>query len=192
METGTPPTGLAHEPAGVSDQLSNKSKVGATNAATPPNATGSGMPSRRIEGQIAPPRIEGQTAPVTLHATGSVWYVDPVGIVMNSVRDDIDWQFDGSCTYNSSGGSSSISWNTGWNYDAYNDTVYKSCFSDSRQTYAHFYNGVFCALTTTDVWYNLNIIVGKYDGSFYHDWDTITGGQCAPLLRFQHSESSYK
>jgi len=112
---------------------------------------------------------------------------DPPGIDVNSVRNDVDWYWNGSYVYN---GYCSYSYGwfsaSGWGLKE-NDFF---CRYENSQTqlrsssYVHFKNGIFCAFIDTHTYYERNNAYGKFNGYLSGQVNWRKTGGCTGLLSF--------
>lgn len=112
-------------------------------------------------------------------------FEDPVGIDVNSVKNSVDWTWNGStvsaatCSYN-------YGWlsGDGWGLHENNFT----CLYNSGPTqvdsssYVHYKNGIFCVGFDTDVYYDRNHGIGRANGDLVGTWNTSKSGPCSGLL----------
>jgi hypothetical protein len=115
------------------------------------------------------------------------WFEDPPGIDVNSVRNDVDWYWNGSYVYN---GYCSYSYGwfsaSGWGLKE-NDFF---CRYENSQTqlrsssYVHFKNGIFCAFIDTHTYYERNNAYGKFNGYLSGQVNWRKTGGCTGLLSF--------
>lgn len=133
------------------------------------------------------------TDAVTTHSAGysRTYTEDPAQIDVTSVRNDIDWYWDGTYLTPSATETCSAQFGffaaSGWglhendlqcNFDS---PSYPQRWIDST-SYAHFKNGVFCFFTDTNVYYDRNHAVGYGDGSLVGRWNVTKSGTCSGLL----------
>jgi hypothetical protein len=124
-----------------------------------------------------------------VHSAGyyKSYYEDPVGIDVNSVRNNVDWYWNGSYVYNGY-----CSYHYGWystsgwglkdnnffcRYENYQTQVRSS-------SYVHFKNGIFCAFIDTHTYYDRNNAYGKYNGYLVGTVNAYKQGGCTSLLSF--------
>jgi hypothetical protein len=117
------------------------------------------------------------------------YYEDPVKLDVNSVRNDVDWYWNGSsvssglCSY-------SYGWlsGSGWSLKENN---FFCRYEDSQRllrssSYAHFRNGVFCFTIDTHTYYDRNNAYGRRDGYLLGTVSASKSGGCTALLSFGH------
>jgi hypothetical protein len=126
----------------------------------------------------------------SIAATNSAGYSktrfeDPVGIDVNSVRNNVSWTWNGSSVSNGSC-SANYGWLSGDGWGLHENNFY--CRYDGSPTqvdsssYAHFKNGIFCVGFDTDVYYNRNHAYGRRNGDLVGAWNTSKSGPCSGLL----------
>jgi hypothetical protein len=115
------------------------------------------------------------------------YFEDPVGIDVNSVRNNVDWYWNGSYVYNGY-----CSYHYGW-YSTSGWGLHENnffCRYENSQTqvrsssYAHFKNGIFCAFIDTHTYYDRNNAYGKYNGYLTGHVNWRKEGGCTGLLSF--------
>jgi hypothetical protein len=129
------------------------------------------------------------------------WFEDPLGIRVNSVRNDVEWSWDGRqvsagfCRYN-------YRWFSGSGWRLSNNNFF--CRYENDQTtvrsssFAHFENAIFCRafcsilgsplcllLPTTHTYYNRNNAFGDANGTLRGRVTWRKSGGCNQLLRFR-------
>jgi hypothetical protein len=146
------------------------------------------VPLRRRAPALPAPRL----AAATVHSRGyyKAYYEDPPGIDVNSVRNNVDWYWNGSTV-----SSGNCSYNYGW-YSPSGWGLKENnffCRYESSQTkvrsssYVHFKNGVFCAFIDTHTYYDRNNAYGRNDGYLLGQVSARKSGGCNGLLSF-HTE----
>ncbi|WP_126549285.1 hypothetical protein [Dictyobacter kobayashii] len=134
----------------------------------------------------------GTVSPLVSNRAGNFhtdWW-DPVGIHVNEVLDDINFNYDGrSVTYYS--GSDYRWWlsNDGWFEAAHN--IGSSYQNNNTQavvwTYDHMQNNPFCVANATHVYYQNNNVYAHGNGSVTGNVSTSDSGPCAFLLHYTTS-----
>jgi hypothetical protein len=124
-----------------------------------------------------------------VHSAGyyKSYYEDPVGIDVNSVRNNVDWYWNGSYVYNGY-----CSYNYGWYSPSgwglkENDFFcrYENSQNQVRSSsHVHFKNGIFCAFIDTHTYYDRNNAYGKYNGYLTGTVNAYKQGGCTGLLSF--------
>jgi hypothetical protein len=116
------------------------------------------------------------------------WWRDPPGIVVNSVKTNVRWTYDWSCTSNGNYWTD-YTWfsGSGWSKQASNTQIFNGCIAQTTSSYAHFRNGIFCFTIDTHAYYDRTVISGRIDGSYLMSWNTWVSGGCTSLLSFQRS-----
>jgi hypothetical protein len=132
-----------------------------------------------------------QIGPLAVHSKGyhKSYFEDPPGIDVNSVRNDVDWVWNGSrvsngiCAYHYGWFSAS-----GWGLHENNFFCrYESSQTQLRSSsYAHFKNGIFCAFIDTHTYYERNNAYGKANGNLVGTVNWRKTGGCTGLLSFHH------
>jgi hypothetical protein len=131
------------------------------------------------------------TALAAVHSAGyhKSYYEDPVGIDVNSVRNNVNWYWNGSYVYNGY-----CSYHYGW-YSTSGWGLKENnffCRYENSQTqvrsssYVHFKNGIFCAFIDTHTYYDRNNAYGKYNGYLVGTVSAYKQGGCTGLLSFHH------
>jgi hypothetical protein len=123
------------------------------------------------------------------HGYHKSYYEDPVQLDVNSVRNDVDWYWNGSWV-----SSASCSYHYGWlsgsGWGLKENNFF--CRYENSQTqvrsssYAHFKNGIFCAFIDTHTYYDRNNAYGKYNGYLVGTVSASKSGGCTALLSFHH------
>lgn len=130
-------------------------------------------------------------AAAAIHSAGYMksWYQDPVGLVVNSVRNGTDWYWDRTCVRPPVFGSYRYTWfsPSGWSLQANNWSNFYSCAQSTSSSYAHFHNGIFCAFIATDTYYNRNTVHGQANGTLAGSINAVKSGGCIGLLSFHYS-----
>ena len=130
-------------------------------------------------------------AAAATHSAGYMksWYQDPVTLVVNSVQNATDWNWDGTCVVAPVSGSYSYYWfgPSGWVLQANNWQNVYNCTQSTSSSYVHYHNGVFCALIATDTYYNRNTVNGKFNGTLAGSVSALKAGGCIRLLSFHWS-----
>jgi len=139
---------------------------------------------------VADPVASGTRSFARVTATHSAGYSktrfeDPVGIDVNSVKNSVDWVWNGSSVSNGS-----CSYNYGWlsgdGWGLHENNFF--CRYDGSplqlhsSSYAHFKNGIFCIGFDTNTYYNRNNAYGKRNGTLVGTWNTSKSGPCSGLL----------
>lgn len=113
----------------------------------------------------------------------TTWY-EPLGAKVNYVSDIMKWWYDGTKVtgYSGSDGRWWLSL-TGWYEASHNFQSYPDGTTGAvSSTYDNMRNNIFCALQTTNVWYDRNNVEGYGDGSA-RGWGTSwADGGCSGLL----------
>jgi hypothetical protein len=121
------------------------------------------------------------------------WLEDPVGIDVNSVENAIEWSWDNPYLTEGSVANcdASYQWYTpsGWGLHE-NDLqcnvdspTYPQSWVDST-SYVHYKNGIFCAFTDTDAYYDRNHAYGYGNGDLVGAVTATKTGTCSGLLSF--------
>jgi len=138
----------------------------------------------------SPDSAADQTAAAAVRSAGyyKSYFEDPVGIDVNSVRNSVDWYWNGSYVYNGY-----CRYNYGW-YSPSGWGLKENnffCRYENSQTqvrsssYVHFKNGVFCFPLDTHTYYERNNAYGKYNGYLVGQVNWRKTGGCTGLLRFR-------
>ncbi|CAM4262774.1 hypothetical protein ACE3MS_08645 [Paenibacillus dendritiformis] len=119
----------------------------------------------------------------------TVWE-DPINLNVNSVKDNITFSYDGT-TVNYIYGSDNRTWLTasGWYEKSHSINSYYSYLSGKAvnitvATTATYQNDTFCALNTTNVYYNPNAVTGTYIGNISGQVSTNATGGCSSWLHY--------
>jgi hypothetical protein len=128
-------------------------------------------------------------AAAAVHSAGyyKSYYEDPVGIDVNSVRNNVDWYWNGSYVYNGY-----CSYHYGWYSTSgwgLKENNFFCRYEDSQarvrsSSYAHFKNGIFCAFIDTHTYYDRNNAIGRRDGYLIGRVNAYKSGGCTGLLSF--------
>lgn len=155
---------------------------------------GSSTLAQTATATASPP--QGVTAAATVHSAGysHTYTEDPARIDVTSVRNDIDWYWDGTALVGTETCNATYNWFTasGWGLHENNlqcnfDTSTYPQHSIDSTSYVHFQNGVFCAGTDTDVYYNRNHAIGYYNGALVGRWNVTLTGACQGLLSVKNT-----
>lgn len=116
------------------------------------------------------------------------WYQDPVGLVVNSVKDTTDWYWNRICATGRYG-SYYYTWYSpsGWQLKENNFQNYYTCYQTTVSSYAHFRNGIFCFTIDTHTYYDRNTVHGRYDGWLLGNVYAYKSGGCTSLLSFHYA-----
>ena len=150
--------------------------------------SGSAKPDKETEA-AGPGGARALARSAATHSAGyyKSWFEDPPGIDVNSVRNNVNWYWNGSYVY-----SGTCSYNYGW-FSASgwglkeNDFLcqYQNSQTQLRSSsYAHFKNGIFCAFIDTHTYYERNNAYGKYNGVLSGQVNWRKTGGCTGLLSF--------
>lgn len=126
------------------------------------------------------------TVDSTAQATFKTTWYDPINFVVNYVSDTVNWSYDG--TKVSPNFWSDARWPnslTGWYEAAHTFYPYYDSTHVRASTYDHMENNLFCALQTTNVWYQLNNVTGYANGAsdgVVVSWDD---GGCSTWLHYE-------
>jgi hypothetical protein len=113
------------------------------------------------------------------------WWVDPIGLVVNEVYNDVDWYWDGWCNDGFAWSGYYYTWLTASGWQLRDNNWYWDSWCDYTlsSSYVHFKNPYFCAFFDTDAYYNRNEAYGWYDGyltGYVYSW--VSGSVCRYLL----------
>ncbi len=126
------------------------------------------------------------TEDATAQATFKTTWYDPVGITVNYVYDTVNWDYDGntvSPNFISDGRWPNSA--TGWYEAAHTLYPYYDSTMVQGSTYDHMENDIFCALQTTNVWYQNNNVNGYADGSSDGGVVSWDDGGCSTWLHYE-------
>jgi hypothetical protein len=144
-------------------------------------------------GSVGSP-LTGPTPPslaIAVHSAGYMqsWYQDPARIKVNSVTDSTDWRWNGSCVVAPVFGGNHYTWfsGSGWSLHENNWQNNYNCGQSTSSSYAHFFNGVFCAFVDTNTYYNRNTVHGHGNGVLTGSVHAVKSGGCTGLLSFHWS-----
>lgn len=114
------------------------------------------------------------------------YFEDPPRRDVNSVINSTDWYWDRTCVRSPVYGGRAYDplEQTGWRLEAQNWQNYYNCTNSVSSSYAHFFNGAFCANVDTHTYYDRNTVRGRKDGYLLGKWDWRKAGGCKSLLRF--------
>jgi hypothetical protein len=165
-------------------------QVAFTNGASAPPepafpSGGSGADSGSVDSQLSG---SAPAAASSIHSAGyyKSWFEDPIGLVVNSVKNGTDWHWNRKCVVPPVSGSFNYWWRsgTGWLLLQNNWQNVYTCAESTSSSYAHFYNPSFCNNTPTDVVYNRNTVHGEANGDLVGTAHVSKFGICSPLLSF--------
>lgn len=119
----------------------------------------------------------------------TVWE-DPINLNVNSVKDNITFSYDGT-TVNYISGTDNRTWLTasGWYEKSHSISSYYSYLGSTAvnitvSTTATYQNDTFCALNTTNVYYNPNEATGTYIGNISGQVSINATGGCSSWLHY--------
>ena len=181
FEVGAPATGPLPS-SGESANLANTSSV-----------SSSGVPIRTDDpnaGAAGEDESPGQPLTTTESAGYlKTWWVDPLGLVVNSVKDSTTWKWKsmGHCVTGILGGYN-LTWlsGSGWGLlsNSWNNSY--NCTQTTSASTVLFDNPVFCFGITTYAYYNPNKVNGRQNGDLVGTWnDSVYGSACVYLLSFR-------
>ena len=117
------------------------------------------------------------------------WWIDPVGITVNSVQDSTTWKWRGTghCVTGISGGYV-LTWfrPSGWRLlsNSWNNSY--NCTETTSASTVLYDNPVFCAFVTAYASYHPNMVNGRQNGDLVGTWnDRVYGSACVNLRRFR-------
>jgi hypothetical protein len=133
----------------------------------------------------------GPIGTLAVHSKGyhKSYYEDPVGIDVNSVRNNVDWVWNGSRVSNGLC-EAHYGWFAGSGWGLHENNFF--CRYESSQTqlrsssFAHFKNGIFCAFIDTHTYYERNNAYGRANGDLVGTVNARKSGGCTGLLSFHH------
>lgn len=168
---------------------------------------------QELVGRAASPSSKGRSAPLSIEGVGDrhrayseSWFQDPVGIRVNSLKDEIEWTPGGTCTL--AGGTTatmvasySYFWPTGWFLASVTWTNSGDIIDCNEpvlsQLDVHFQNDAFCTdpgpppvQWPTDTWYEPDSVQGFADASFLATSVTRKEGFCSVFLQAMHDENN--
>jgi hypothetical protein len=153
----------------------------------------SGMSTEEGSAQPAGERslsaLHGPARTAAVHSAGyyKSRFEDPVGIDVNSVRNNVNWYWNGSTVFNAFC-AYSYGWYSpsGWQLKENNFFCrYENSQTQVRSSsYAHFRNGVFCLTIDTHTYYDRNNAYGRYNGYLVGQVNWRKSGGCTGLLSF--------
>lgn len=125
------------------------------------------------------------------HSAGYMksWYQDPIALVVNSVQNSTDWNWDGTCVVAPVSGGYRYTWfsTSGWVLQQNNWQNTYNCTQSTSSSYVHFHNGIFCVGIATDIYYNRNTVHGMFNGTLTGNVSATKSGGCIGLLSFHYS-----
>ena len=128
------------------------------------------------------------TASAGIHSAGykKSWFHDPLTKDVNTVKNTVDWYWNGSCVYGTSTLGYRYEWltATGWGLKDNNWRRGAFCTYAYSNSYVHFKNGIFCAFTDTHTYYDRNNVRGYYNGTLWGQTSWSKSGFCSFLLSF--------
>jgi hypothetical protein len=143
------------------------------------------------------PRVRpGIVSPMcTLNPVNSAGYAkgtfeDKAGIDLNSVKDTVNWTWDGSIVYGGATCSYSYNWISADGWGLHENNFYCQYNSSNPPTqvdsssYVHYRNGIFCTGFDTDVYYNRVHAYGRANGDLVGSYNWSDSGPCSGLLSF--------
>jgi hypothetical protein len=122
-----------------------------------------------------------------IHSAGysKTRFEDPVGIDVNSVKNTVNWYWNGSSVSNGTC-SYAYGWLSGDGWGLKENNFF--CRYDGSPTqvhsssYVHYKNGIFCIGFDTHTYYDRNNAYGRRNGDLVGAWNTRKSGPCSGLL----------
>ena len=138
--------------------------------------------------------VSSDTTPSDPTASLHSWYSDPIGLHVNDVTNIVAWSPNGTCAFPDgtiADTSQQLQWltTTGWQLGPNTWSNGASCASVFSTSNAQFINNVFCALMTTNTYYQPNSVTGLPDGTASFNWVLTKDGTCSFLLSANHTQS---
>jgi hypothetical protein len=117
----------------------------------------------------------------------SLWE-DPVDLTVAEVTNTVNWYWDAVHCLQPGWGSYRYYWYSpsGWRLEENNWNNVYWCESQESSSYAHYFNGAFCANVDTHAYWDRNWVWGDWDGWLRGQWNTWVTGGCTDLLRFEY------
>jgi hypothetical protein len=152
-----------------------------------PNPPGTSTKSGHAIASPAPVGARSLARVSSTHSAGysKTRFEDPVGIDVNSVKNAVDWVWNGSSVSNGSC-SYAYGWLSGDGWGLHENNFF--CRYDGSplqlhsSSYVHYKNGIFCIGFDTDTYYNRNNAYGQRNGTLLGTWNTSKSGPCSGLL----------
>lgn len=135
----------------------------------------------------------GEAGVSTRASTGAyhrTYYEDPVTIDVTGARAELRWSYNWSCVTNSWDHVGRWDWFTpsGWVREAHSVNAYRDCNGATTIVYGRFRNTPFCwPLPPTYNEYDVTVVKGQRDGSYWMQWNAYKWGGCNELLSFHRS-----
>jgi hypothetical protein len=132
-------------------------------------------------------------APLAAYKSTSAFFstkhIDPVGLVVTSVKNTISWQYGNGCIHNPVNMTTNDTWftPTKWFRTAHDFAYGASCSDAYSSTLDDFQNNSFCAAQTTYSQYNRNSIHAQPDGLFRIIPGDSWFGACSSLLHREYA-----
>lgn len=122
-------------------------------------------------------------------------YEDPVGLIVNRVRNNTDWRWNGNVVKEPVYNGFRLTWltATGWERVAHDWNHRATTYQTTSSTFAHFRNLGFCSAVigtpqpTTHTYYDRNRVHGRFNGDLVGGWNSWDAGGCRELLHFRHN-----
>jgi hypothetical protein len=160
-----------------------------SDVATDPRETVSNGTLAPASTAVASARRPRAMAAAAVHSIGyhKSYFEDPPGIDVNSVRNTVDWRWNGTTVSNGLC-SANYGWFTGWSRVAHN---FFCRYEDSQRklrssSFAHYRNGIFCLTIDAHTYYERNNAYGRRDGYLIGTVNWRKEGGCVGLLSFHH------
>lgn len=159
------------------------------------------FPPGQIETKSASQTFGGSATAVPSDSTSSdptasihSWFSDPIGLHVNDVTNTVVWSPDGTCALPDgtvATTSANYQWlgATGWQLGPNTWDRGASCTSVFSTSNVQFINNVFCALMTTNTYYQPNSVTGLPDGTASFNVVQTKDGTCSFLLSANHTQS---
>jgi hypothetical protein len=121
-------------------------------------------------------------------------YEDPLNIVVNRVKNDTNWWWNGNVVQAPVYNGYYLTWlsGSGWTREAHDWNHRATTYQTTSSSYAHFRNALFCDAVTdpaappTHTYYDRNRVHGQYDGDLIGAWNSWDSGGCDEFLTFHH------
>ncbi len=120
------------------------------------------------------------------------WHTDPVGLTVNSARNDTTWTSTSGGCVTSANGSYDQDWlsGSGWSRETHDWNNVYNCSRSESSSYIYFRNNIFCATIDTHVYYDRNYVYGRAGGVLSPGSTTRKSGGCNQLLS-KHTDFGY-
>jgi len=122
------------------------------------------------------------------------YFQDPVGIHVNDVWNDIQWNPGNGCADNGNAlATQELQWYSqdGWVVVSNKFLASFTCYENTSGSNSHFQNGAFCSGANSDTYYQPQLLNGFADGTYNWSIHWENDGPCYSFLGFNEEDGPY-